>query len=72
VLQEGAAALKDIAGIAEEPPPEVSLVPHLEFGPTIEARYWIATDKQKVRPVQRQVNAALAGVAVGQEAQLPA
>lgn len=66
-LRAGAAAVGVIEGVAAEPPPEVSLVPNLEHGPTIEVRFWIDVQSFKTRTVQRQVNAALTAVAAGQD-----
>jgi small conductance mechanosensitive channel len=66
-LRTAAAAVRAIEGVAAEPPPEVSLVPHVEHGPTIEARFWIDAQAFKVRTVQRQVNAALTAISVDQE-----
>ena len=67
VLRQAAVAVRGIEGVAAEPPSEVSLVPSLEHGPTIEARFWIEVQTFKIRAVQRQVNAALTALAAGQE-----
>ncbi|MFN2465410.1 MAG: mechanosensitive ion channel family protein [Candidatus Dormibacteria bacterium] len=66
-LRSAGAAVRAIDGVAAEPPPEVSLVPHLEYGATIEARVWVDVQAYRVRTVQRQVNAALLAVATDQE-----
>ncbi len=66
-LKQVGAALGDIEGVAADPPPEVSLVPTLEFGPTIEARFWVDVKAFKARSVQRSVNALLTGISAGQD-----
>jgi small-conductance mechanosensitive channel len=67
VLRQAAVAVRGIEGVSEEPASEVSLVPSIEHGPTIEARFWVEVQKFKVRTVQRQVSAALTALAAGQE-----
>lgn len=67
VLSQAAIAVRAIEGVAAEPPSEVSLVPSVEHGPTVEARFWIEVQKFKIRTVERQVSAALTALAVGQE-----
>lgn len=67
VLRQAAVAVRGIDGVAAEPPSEVSLVPSVEHGPTIEARFWVEAQKFKFRTVQRQVSIALTALAVGQE-----
>jgi small-conductance mechanosensitive channel len=67
VLRQAAVALRGIEGVAAEPPSEVSLVPSVEHGPTIEARFWVEVQKFKVRTVQREVSIALTALSVGQE-----
>ncbi|MDQ6747741.1 MAG: hypothetical protein M3010_06525, partial [Candidatus Dormibacteraeota bacterium] len=66
-LRSAATAVRGIEGVASEPPPEVSLVPNVEHGPAIEARFWVDVQGFKPRTVQRQVNAALTAVASGQQ-----
>jgi small conductance mechanosensitive channel len=67
VLRQAAVAVRGIEGVAADPPSEVSLVPSVEHGPTIEARFWVEVQKFKIRTVQRQVSIALTALAVGQE-----
>jgi small-conductance mechanosensitive channel len=55
--------LKQIEGVATEPPPMVAVVPNIEFGPTLEAKYWIDYREHLPAEVQRQVNGMLVQVA---------
>jgi len=65
-LSEARSALREVEGVVDDPPAEVSLVPSLEHGATIEARYWINTRETSVRQAQRRVNGALTAVAAAQ------
>ena len=66
LLREAEASVDKIEGVAAEPAPEVSLVPHIEHGAAIEVRYWVETEKFKVRGVVRELNALVTGLATGQ------
>ncbi|HEV1996989.1 MAG TPA: mechanosensitive ion channel domain-containing protein [Candidatus Dormibacteraeota bacterium] len=66
LLQEAEAAVGKVEGVATEPPPEISLVPNVEHGAAIEVRYWVETEKFKVRGVIRELNALVTGLATGQ------
>jgi small conductance mechanosensitive channel len=70
-LGAAAAALASVEGVAVNPPAEVSLVPNIEHGATLEVRYWVNLDEATPRAVQRRVNAAVTGVAGGQQVRLP-
>jgi small-conductance mechanosensitive channel len=63
IVDRAAAELKAIAGIATDPAPAVSLVPHPEGGATVEARYWLDYRENDSAAVQREVNAMLLRVA---------
>lgn len=66
LLGEAEAAVGKVEGVAAEPAPEVSLVPHIEHGAAIEVRYWVETEKFRVRGVVRELNALVTGLATGQ------
>ena len=57
--------LAAIAGIADAPPPVVALVPNLQFGPTLEARYWLDYREHDAGAIQRAVNSMLLRIAGG-------
>ena len=65
LLEEARTEVLRVHGIAADPPPAISLVPHLEFGPILEARYWIDYRNEDARLIQREVNAHLLALAAG-------
>ena len=69
-LAEAAAALRKIDGVAAVPPTEVSLAPSVEFGATLEVRYWVNVRETGIRAVQRKVNATVTAVAAKQDFRL--
>ena len=66
LLREAEGGIGKVAGVAAEPPAEVSVVPSIEHGAAIEVRYWVEVEKFKVRGVMREVNAIVTGLATGQ------
>ncbi|GAC1331841.1 MAG: hypothetical protein NVSMB17_10240 [Candidatus Dormibacteria bacterium] len=65
-LDEANTAVVAVDGVLADPPCEVTVVPTIEHGNTIEARFWVGSGEVSARSVQRDVGAALAAVAAGQ------
>jgi len=63
LVDKVAARLAEVKGVAEDPPPDVSVVPHLEWGATLEARFWVDYRSHDPARVQREVNAVLVDLA---------
>jgi small conductance mechanosensitive channel len=63
VLGEAVEEVTKVAGVAQEPPPQVSLVPHLDVGTALEVRYWVKYREDDPAVVQREVNSRLLRVA---------
>jgi len=64
-VAQAASAVAAIKGVLADPPSEVSLVPTIDHGVTLEARFWVGSGEVSARTVQQQVGAALAAVAGG-------
>lgn len=62
LVREAAARVAGVDGVSSQPPPVVALMPHIEFGTSLEARYWIDYRAHNALQVQRQVNAQLLNV----------
>ncbi|MHB8509996.1 MAG: mechanosensitive ion channel family protein [Candidatus Dormibacteria bacterium] len=59
VLGKARTVLAGVDGVEADPPPTVAAVPNLEFGATLEARYWVDHRTHSPVAVQREVNAQL-------------
>jgi small conductance mechanosensitive channel len=59
LIRRAAAEVSTVEGVSSQPPPVASLVPHIEFGTSLEARYWIDYRAHNPLRIQREVNARL-------------
>jgi small-conductance mechanosensitive channel len=65
MLTRGQAEINKVRGVAPDPAPTVALVPRVDLGPALEARYWVSYRKANVDAVKGEVDARIAHVASG-------